>query len=78
MFKKKIFINEIKAVNKVCTEASLMPCEVFIQSGRYNVNAKSLLGIFSLDLSKEVEISIDAKNTIIADKFFEKISDFIV
>ena len=78
MFKKKIFINDIKAVNKVCAEASLMPCDVFIQSGRYSIDAKSLLGIFSLDLSKEVEILIDAKNTIIADRFFEKISDFII
>lgn len=34
------------------------PYEVDLRSGRYTVDAKSLLGIFSLDLSKPITMEI--------------------
>lgn len=34
------------------------PCEVDIVSGRYTVDAKSLLGIYSLDLSRPLTLLV--------------------
>lgn len=37
--------------------------EVFAVSGRYKINAKSIMGLYSLDLSKPVEIVFDESVT---------------
>lgn len=37
--------------------------EVFAISGRYKINAKSIMGLYSLDLSKPVEIVFDESVT---------------
>ena len=33
-------------------------CEILLKSGKYVVDAKSILGIFSLDLSKPITVEI--------------------
>ena len=38
--------------------------EVDLVSGRYAVDAKSIMGIFSLDLSKPIDLNIHAENDI--------------
>ena len=38
--------------------------EVDLVSGRYAVDAKSIMGIFSLDLSKPIDLNIHADNDI--------------
>ncbi|MBD9097733.1 MAG: HPr family phosphocarrier protein, partial [Ruminococcaceae bacterium] len=48
-------INDVKAfVNSV----SKYDFEVDLVSGRYAVDAKSIMGIFSLDLSKEIQMKV--------------------
>lgn len=37
--------------------------DVFAISGRYKINAKSIMGLYSLDLSKPVEIAFDESVT---------------
>ena len=57
---KNISIN-LKEVNDVTQFVNLLTTydyEVDLVSGRYIVNAKSLLGIYSLDLSKSVKLVI--------------------
>lgn len=57
---KNISIN-LKEVNDVTQFVNLLTTydyEVDLVSGRYIVNAKSLLGIYSLDLSKPVRLVI--------------------
>ncbi len=34
------------------------PCEILLKSGKYVVNAKSILGVFSLDLTKPVTVEV--------------------
>lgn len=34
------------------------PCEILLKSGKYVVDAKSILGIFSLDLSQPVTVEV--------------------
>ncbi len=37
-------------------------CEILLKSGKYVVDAKSILGIFSLDLSKPLTVEIYSDN----------------
>lgn len=49
--------------------------DVDIRSGRFVVNAKSILGIFSLDLSKHLVVEIYSDD---CDELLEKLKPFIV
>jgi len=49
--------------------------DIDIRSGRFVVNAKSILGIFSLDLSKPLVIEIYAED---CDEILAKLKPFIV
>ncbi len=65
-------INDVKAlVNTVCK----CDFDVDLISGRYAVDAKSIMGIFSLDLSKPIKLEAHSDDT---DEFFAEIKDFIV
>lgn len=41
----------------VCT-ASEYNCRIEVSSGRYTVNAKSITGLFTLDLTKPVQVKV--------------------
>lgn len=63
---KLSFAEEVKAfVNTV----NRYPYEVDLRAGRHVVDAKSILGIFSLDLSKPITLDIysDTCDDLIAD-----------
>ena len=45
-------------------EGVSFPCEVDVLSGRYVIDAKSIMGIFSLDLSKPITLNIHAENDV--------------
>ena len=49
--------------------------DIDLVSGRYAVDAKSIMGIFSLDLSKPIELNAHTDD---ADKFINDISKYIV
>ena len=49
--------------------------EMDLQSGRHVVDAKSILGIFSLDLSKPVKLIIHSEN---CDELHEAVKPFEV
>ena len=49
--------------------------DIDLVSGRYAVDAKSIMGIFSLDLSKPIELNIHTDD---AEKFMADIDRFIV
>ena len=65
-------INDVKAfVNSV----SKYDFEVDLVSGRYAVDAKSIMGILSLDLSKEIQMKVYSDDC--AD-FLKEINPYIV
>ncbi len=68
----KVYINDVTKVKKVCDVCSKYADEVFAVSEKgYRVNAKSLMGLLSLDLSKEIELIIDTyKNSV--ERGFER------
>ncbi|MBO7395343.1 MAG: HPr family phosphocarrier protein [Ruminococcus sp.] len=49
--------------------------DIDLVSGRYAVDAKSIMGIFSLDLSKPIELNAHTDD---ADKFMKDIAKYIV
>lgn len=49
--------------------------EILLKSGKYVVDAKSILGIFSLDLSKPLTVEIYSDN---CDALLEKLKAFAV
>ena len=56
----KIFLGTIERVKDFVNEVSHLECDVDIVSGRYVIDAKSIMGIFSTDLSKPVNVRIHA------------------
>ena len=51
--------SQVKAFVSVVQKYS---CEIDLRSDRYVVDAKSILGIFSLDLSKPIVVEIHSDN----------------
>ena len=54
MVELKVKIGTIDDVKKFVTAVSKYDFDVDLISGRYAVDAKSIMGIFSIDLSKEL------------------------
>ena len=57
----KIFLGTIERLKDFVNEVSHLECDVDIVSGRYVIDAKSIMGIFSTDLSKPVNVRIHAQ-----------------
>ncbi len=55
MIRLPMMIDEVKRFSSIVSE---YPYDIDLSSGRYVVDAKSLLGIFSVDLSKPIEMRI--------------------
>ena len=71
----KITLSMAESVKKFVNITSKYPYDIDLRSGRFVIDAKSLLGIFSLDLSKPIvlEIYSDKCDDLIAD-----LKDYIV
>lgn len=65
-------INDVKAFVNAVTKYNF---DVDLLSGRYAVDAKSIMGIFSLDLSKPIELDAHTDD---AEDFLKEIDKFIV
>lgn len=71
-----ILLNTINDVKEFVNIVTRFDFEVDLISGRYAVDAKSIMGIFSLDLSKPIKVDIhneDCGEFLAAiDKFVQK------
>ena len=56
----KISLNSIDKVKTFVNEITKFNCDFDLVSGRYVIDAKSIMGIFSLDLSKPIDLNIHA------------------
>ena len=57
-----ISLTEVNQVKRFVNLIGQAPFDVDVVSGRYTVNAKSMLGIYSLDLSKPIQVLIYSDN----------------
>ena len=53
-----ISLTQVSQVRQFVNLVGQAPFDVDVVSGRYTVNAKSMLGIYSLDLSKPIQVVI--------------------
>lgn len=70
-----IRINAINDVKEFVSIVYNCPYDVDIISGRYAIDAKSIMGIFSLDLSNDLELKVHSDD---CGDFLDEISRFIV
>ena len=75
MKKTTIMLATINDVKNFVSEVSMCDYDVDLLSGRYAIDAKSIMGIFSLDLSKPISLEAHTDD---ASEFFENIKQFIV
>ena len=72
----KILLNSMNDVRIFVNIVNKYEFDVDLTSGRYVVDAKSILGIYSLDLSKPIAVNIHTDSAD-ADKFVDEIKEFI-
>ncbi len=75
MTKAKILLQSISDVKEFVTAISMCDFDADLISGRYTVDAKSIMGIFSLDLSNPIDIIAYTDDS---QALFAQISKFIV
>ncbi|MCX7745440.1 MAG: HPr family phosphocarrier protein [Clostridia bacterium] len=74
----KTFNISLKSINEVkdfVNTVNKYDFDVDLTSGRYVVDAKSIMGIFSLDLSKPIKVEVHVDD---CGAFCEEIKNFVV
>ena len=75
MKEMKIVLGNIQDVREFVNLVVLVEYEVDLAQSRYLIDAKSIMGIFSLDLLSPITV---IAHTDYADDFFEKLQKFAV
>ena len=60
----KISLNSIDKVKALVNDITKFDYDFDLVSGRYVIDAKSIMGIFSLDLSKPIDLNIHAEDNV--------------
>ena len=74
-YETKIQLNAINDVKEFVNTVMRFNYDIDLVSGRYAIDAKSIMGIFSLDLSKPIELVAHTEDP---DELVKAISKFIV
>ena len=72
----KISLNSIDKVKAFVNEVTKYESDFDLVSGRYVIDAKSIMGIFSLDLSKPIDLNIHAEDN--ADEVLNALKPYII
>ena len=70
-----IMLSSINDVKNFVNIVNKYEFDIDLISDRYVVDAKSIMGIFSLDLMQPIELTAHGDNT---DKLFEDLADYII
>ena len=71
----QISLNSIDKVKSFVNEITKYDYDFDLVSGRYHIDGKSIMGIFSLDLSKPIKMEIHSDD---CDAFLKEIQRFVV
>jgi phosphotransferase system HPr-like phosphotransfer protein len=74
MITEKLLLNNIDGVNRFVHKMTEKDFDVDLVSGKYLVNAKSMMGVLSLDLTQPVTVNAYTDD----DAFLEEIKEYIV
>lgn len=72
----KISLNSIDKVKAFVNEVTKFNSDFDLVSGRYVIDAKSIMGIFSLDLSKPIDLNIHNEESV--DSIVSALAPYIV
>ena len=72
----KISLNSIDKVKSFVNTITKYDYDFDLVSGRYVIDAKSIMGIFSLDLSKPIELNIHSEGNV--DEILSILQPYIV
>ncbi len=72
----KISLNSIDKVKAFVNDVTKFDSDFDLVSGRYVIDAKSIMGIFSLDLSKPINLNIHNEDSI--DAILSILAPYIV
>ena len=72
----KISLNSIDKVKSFVNDITKFDSDFDLVSGRYVIDAKSIMGIFSLDLSKPIDLNIHAEDNV--DEIMEVLKPYLV
>ena len=76
MMESTVKLNSIDDVKEFCALTNACKFDIDLLSGRYAVDAKSIMGIFSLDLTKSLKVVIHA-DAETAEDFLDEAKKFI-
>ena len=71
----KIRLSSIEAVRDFVEIVRKYDSEIDLSSGRYVVDAKSIMGIFSLDLLQPITLTAYSDD---CDKLFDELKDYVI
>ena len=71
-----ICLNSIDKVKNFVNDVTKFDSDFDLISGRYVIDAKSIMGIFSLDLSKPIDLSIHAEENL--DEILELLKPYMI
>lgn len=79
LFTRRITIDTVDKVQNLVGAATAAPFEVNVIDERFTVNAKSIMGLFSINRSEPVTIAVSADdNSREARAFLDVIDEYIV
>lgn len=73
----KISLNSIDKVKAFVNDISKYDFDFDLVSGRYVIDAKSIMGIFSLDLSKPIDLNVHAEGSNL-DSVLDALQPYII
>ena len=72
----KISLNSIDKVKSFVNDLTKFDTDFDLISGRYVIDAKSIMGIFSLDLSKPIDLAIHTEDNL--NEILEALKPYII
>jgi len=78
MKKMQIKLSTIEDVRNFVSSLSKYTVDLDLQSGRYTVDARSLMGIFSLDLLKPIDFIIYSEDQVVVNSVLADVKQWIV
>ena len=72
----RISLNSIDKVKSFVNDLTKFDTDFDLVSGRYVIDAKSIMGIFSLDLSKPIDLNIHSESSL--DEIVNILKPYIV
>lgn len=71
-----VLLNTIERVKKFTDIASTFDCDVDVLQGRYIISGKSVIGVFSLNLTAPITVEIESDDEDEVNRFLEAMEEF--